>query len=214
MKKKRLSLPHFILISMILGIIVGILMQKHADIANTYIKPFGTIFLNLIKMIVVPVVLSSIISGVISMQDIKKVGKAGVKTIVFFMATTVFAVTLGLIFANLLNVGSGYQLSGESLTYEAVEAPSMGETFMNVFPSNAFEPLASADMLQVIVIALFFGAGILMAGEKGKTFGDFVDSATEVCMKVMEVIIRLSPIGVFALLVPVIAENRMFCFLC
>ena len=134
MKKKRLSLPHFILISMILGIIVGILMQKHADIANTYIKPFGTIFLNLIKMIVVPVVLSSIISGVISMQDIKKVGKAGVKTIVFFMATTVFAVTLGLIFANLLNVGSGYQLSGESLTYEAVEAPSMGETHLSRSP--------------------------------------------------------------------------------
>lgn len=206
-KKKRLSLPHYIFIGMVLGIVVGILMQGHADIANTYIKPFGTIFLNLIKMIVVPVVLASIISGVVSMQDIKKVGRTGIKTLIFFLVTTCCAVTLGLVFANLLNVGSGYQLTGESLSYEATEAPPLSETLINIFPDNAFEPLVNADMLPVIVIALFFGAAILMAGDKGKPFGDFVDSATEVCLKVMEVIIKLSPIGVFALLVPVIAEN-------
>lgn len=206
MKKQR-SLAFYILIGMILGIIVGILFQGNPDFALNYIKPFGNIFLNLIKMIVVPVVLFSIIAGVISMKDIKKVGSVGVKTIVFYMLTTCVAVTLGLIFANILRVGGGYKLVGEALTYEAVAAPSFMETFVNIFPSNAVAPLASATMLQVIVIALFFGFGIIIAGKKAQPVVTFVEAFNEVCMKVMAMIIKLSPIGVFALLVPVVATN-------
>ena len=206
-EKKKLSLAVWIFIGMVLGILVGIGFQGNPDFAVTYIKPFGTIFLNLIKMIVVPVVLCSIISGVMSMKDIRKVGTVGVKTVVFYMITTCFAVTLGLVFANLLNVGGGYQLAGEALTYEAKEAPSFMDTFVNIFPSNFIAPLSSATMLQVIVIAILFGFGVLLAGEKGKPFGDFIDSCTEVCIQVMGMIIKLSPIGVFALLVPVVAVN-------
>ncbi len=206
MKKQR-SLAFYILIGMILGIIVGILFQGNPDFAVNYIKPFGTIFLNLIKMVVVPVVLFSIIAGVISMKDIKKVGSVGVKTIAFYMVTTCIAVTLGLIFANILRVGGGYKLAGEALTYEAAVAPSFMETFVNIFPSNAVAPLANATMLQVIVIALFFGFGIIIAEKKAEPVVKFVESFNEVCMKVMSMIIKLSPIGVFALLVPVVATN-------
>lgn len=204
-KQKPLALKIFI--GMILGIVVGFIFQSNPEFAINYIKPFGTIFLNLIKMIVVPVVLFSIISGVISMKDIKKVGSIGVKTVVFYMITTCIAVTLGLAFANLLNVGAGYQLAGEALTYEATTAPSFMETFVNIFPNNAIEPLASATMLQVIVIAIFFGFGIILTGDKAEPVAKFVEAFNEVSMNIMNLIIKLSPIGVFALLVPVVAEN-------
>lgn len=196
-----------IFIALVLGVIVGIAMQGVSDVAESYIKPFGTIFLNLIKMVVVPVVLLSIMQGIISLQDVKKVGSIGIKTVVYYMCTTAFAVTLGLLFANLLNVGAGYNLGTEELVYEAAEAPSFMDTLVNIFPSNAIQPLASATMLQVIVIALFFGFGIIVAGEKGKVAKDVIDSFSEVSFKVMEMIIKLSPIGVFALICPVVASN-------
>lgn len=208
-EKKKVSLTVWILCALVLGVAAGLLLQNNSDIADTYIKPLGTIFLNLVKMVVVPVVLFSIMQGVISLQDIRKVGSIGGKTVVFYMCTTAFAVTLGLLSANLLSVGSGYQLSSESLkAYEGVtEAPSFIDTIVNIFPSNAIQPLADATMLQIIVIALFFGFGIILAGEKGKAAGSVVESFSEVCIKVMGVIIKLSPIGVFGLITPVIASN-------
>ena len=207
MKKKKISLPILIMIGMVLGILGGIPFQINPEFAVTYIKPFGTLFLNLIKMIVVPVVLCSIISGVISMKDIKKVGAVGLKSVIFFLITTAVAVGLGLVLANLTQVGTGFNLATEELTYQAVEAPSFLETLLNMFPSNAFEPLVSATMLQVIVLAPFFGFGIILAGEKGDPAGRFIESMNEVCLQIMGIIIKLSPVGVFALLLPVVAEN-------
>ncbi|MDO4307303.1 MAG: dicarboxylate/amino acid:cation symporter [Eubacteriales bacterium] len=207
--KKKVSLTVWIFGALVLGVIVGLLMQGCADVAENYIKPFGTIFLNLIKMVVVPVVLLSIMQGIISLQDVRKVGSIGVKTVCFYLCTTAFAVTLGLLFANILNVGAGYTLGSEELVYEASEAPSFMDTLVNIFPSNAVQPLANATMLQVIVIALFFGFGIILAGEKGRIAKDVIDSFSEVSFKVMEMIIKLSPIGVFALITPVVATNGM-----
>ena len=206
-QKKKLSLTVKITISLVLGVIAGLLLQSRSDIAVNYIKPFGTIYLNLIKMVVVPVVLLSIMQGIISLQDVRKVGSIGVKTVAFYMCTTALAVTLGLLFANILNVGGGYVIATEGLVYEAKEAPSFIETIVNIFPSNFFQPMASANMLQVIVIAILFGFGIILAGEKGKAAQEFVDSFAEVCFKVMGMILELSPIGVFALICPVVAEN-------
>ena len=208
MKKKfKVSLPVLIMLGMVLGILGGIPFQKNPEFAVEYIKPFGTLFLNLIKMIVVPVVLCSIISGVISMKDIKKVGSVGLKSVTFYLGTTAVAVTLGMIFANVSKVGSGFNMTAESLTFESVETPSFMDTLLNIFPSNAVEPLVSATRRQVIVLALFFGFGIILAGEKGEPLGKLIDSMTEVCLKIMGIIIKLSPIGVFALLLPVVAEN-------
>lgn len=205
--KKKVSLTVWIFLALVLGVVAGIALQSHTEFAESYIQPFGTIFLNLIKMVVVPVVLLSIMQGIISLQDIKKVGSIGGKTICYYLVTTAFAVTLGLIFANLLQVGAGYQLATEDLVYEASEAPSFMDTLVNIFPSNAVEPLVSATMLQVIVIALLFGFGIILAGEKGETAKNVVDSFSEVSFKVMGMIIKLSPIGVFALITPVVASN-------
>ena len=206
-EKKKISLTAKISISLVLGVLAGLALQNHSDIAVSYIKPFGTIYLNLIKMIVVPVVLLSIIQGIVSLQDVKKVGSIGVKTVAFYMCTTALAVTIGLLFANLLQVGAGYTLPAESLTYEASAAPSFMDTFVNIFPSNAVTPLANATMLQVIVIAIFFGFGIILAGEKGKLAADTVESFAEVAFKIMDMIIQLSAIGVFALICPVVAQN-------
>ena len=206
-KKKKLSLTAKISISLVLGVLAGLAMQGHPDIAVNYIKPFGTIYLNLIKMVVVPVVLLSIMQGIVSLQDVRKVGSIGVKTVGFYLCTTALAVTLGLLFANLLQVGAGYTIATESLSYEAKEAPSFIQTIVNIFPSNFFQPLADANMLQVIVIAILFGFGIILAGEKGKAAENVVDSFAEVSFKVMGMIIQLSTIGVFALICPVVAEN-------
>ncbi|MBQ5927794.1 MAG: cation:dicarboxylase symporter family transporter, partial [Oscillibacter sp.] len=141
-QKKKLSLTVKITISLVLGVIAGLLLQSRSDIAVNYIKPFGTIYLNLIKMVVVPVVLLSIMQGIISLQDVRKVGSIGVKTVAFYMCTTALAVTLGLLFANILNVGGGYVIATEGLVYEAKEAPSFIETIVNIFPSNFFQPMA------------------------------------------------------------------------
>ena len=206
-EKKKLSLTAWIAIGLVLGIIAGLAFQGAPAIATDYIKPFGTIYLNLIKMVVVPVVLLSIMQGIVSLQDVRKVGSIGVKTIAFYLCTTAVAVTLGLVFANILQVGAGYVISTEGLSYEASEAPGLMQTIVNIFPSNFVQPLADATMLQVIVIALFFGFGIILAGEKGKLAKDCVDSFAEVSFKVMMMILKLSPIGVFALICPVVATN-------
>ncbi|WP_172135996.1 dicarboxylate/amino acid:cation symporter [Adlercreutzia sp. ZJ473] len=204
---KRLSLTTWIFIALALGVAAGLALQGTPEIADTYIKPLGTIFLNLIKMIVVPLVLFSIIAGVVSLEDVKKVGAIGGKTIVFYLTTTAFAVTLGLIFANVMNVGAGYILPAEDLVYEAKEAPSFIDTIVNIFPSNFVQPMADATMLQVIVIALVFGFGIIAAGKKAAIVVEFTNAMSDVCIKVMHGIIMIAPFGVFGLITPVIANN-------
>lgn len=206
MGKKKISLAAWIFIGLFLGILAGLAMTSYPEIAEEYIRPFGTLFLNLIKFIVVPIVLFSIMSGVISMKDIRKVGSIGGKTVLYYMCTTAFAVLIGLVFANLFK-GSFIQLSTSELTYEAKEAPSVMDTLLGIFPSNIITPMAEASMLQVIVTALLFGFGTILAGEKGQKFADFVESANEVSMQIMALIIKLSPIGVFCLIVPVVAVN-------
>jgi Na+/H+-dicarboxylate symporter len=164
-QKKKLSLAAQIFIGLFLGIIAGFifLAAGKAEWTVAYIKPFGTIFLNLIKFIVVPIVLCSIIGGVISMKDIRKVGSIGWKTVVFYMATTAFAVVIGLTVANIFK-GSYQVLQTSDLEYEVSATTKFMDTLVNIFPSNIIQPLSSATMLQVIVIALFFGFGIILAG--------------------------------------------------
>ncbi len=204
---KKLSLTTWIFIALILGIIAGLCLQGAPDIATTYIKPLGTIFLNLIKMIVVPLVIFSMVAGVISLSDIKKVGAIGGKTIVYYLVTTACAIIIGLVVANVLSVGSGYTMSTEDLSYEAKSAPSFIDTIVNIFPDNFVQPMTDASMLQIIVIALFFGFGILAAGKKAKPVADFVNGMSEVCIKIMHMIISIAPFGVFGLITPVVASN-------
>lgn len=205
--KKKLSLAMQIFIALVLAIIAGLLLQNYADFAENYIKPFGTIFLNLVKFIVVPIVLFSIMSGIISMRDIKKVGSIGLKTIVYYMCTTAFAITFGLIGGNLFKRLFPV-VATTDLTYEAAEKTSFMDTIVNIFPSNFVSPMVEANMLQIIVMAILIGFAIILIGEeKNKRVVTACNDMNAVFMKCMEMILKLSPIGVFCLLCPVIAAN-------
>ena len=208
MKKQKVSLAVQIFLALVLGILAGMgfMAAGRADIAVNYIKPFGTIFLNLLKFIVVPIVLCSIVSGVISMKDIRKVGRIGLSTLAYYMFTTMFAITIGLCIANLCK-GFFVPLQTTDLAYEVGQGTDPMEVLVNIFPSNFIQPLADANMLQVIVIALLLGFGIILTGEKAEPFAKVVVSLSDVCMTIMEMILALSPIGVFCLLTPVVAEN-------
>ncbi len=205
-KKKKRSLAFYIFAGLLAGIFVGILLTGRPGIAENYIQPFGDLFLNLIKFIVVPLVLFSIMSGVVSMQDIRKVGTIGLRTVVFYLCTTSVALIIGLVISNIFKRFYPV-LETTELEYEAAQAPGFIETIVDMFPSNIIEPMLNASMLQVIVIALFFGFGIILAGEKGKAAKEVVESFNEVCMQIMGLIIKLSPIGVFCLITPVVAVN-------
>lgn len=204
-KKQRFSLAIQIFIALALGILVGILLQGKGDFTKAYIQPIGTIYINLLKFMVVPIVLFSIIDGTISLGDIRRVGSIGWKTFVYYMATTAVAVVIGIVFATLFK-GFFPLLQTAGLKYEAKSANFM-EVIVAMFPKNILEPLLKADMLPLIVMALLIGVGILLAGEDGKRVGKGVKSIYTVVMKMMEVIIRLTPIGVFCLMTNVIAIN-------
>ena len=206
MKQKKIPLSLQIFLALGLGIAVGMAFTGNPTFAVSYIKPFGTIFLNLLKFVVVPIVFFSILSGIISMSDIRKVGSIGVKTLVYYTCTTAGAIVLAMFLANLFK-GFFTVIDPTGVTFEPGETASFMDTLVDIFPSNIIAPFANASMLQVIVAALLFGFGILAAGEKGRPAAALVDSLTEVCMKVMDIILRLSPIGVFCLILPVVAEN-------
>lgn len=204
--KKKLPLAMKIFISLILGIIAGLLLQNHVEFATEYIRPFGTIFLNLIKFIVVPIVLFSIIVGIISMQDIKKVGSIGLKTVIYYFCTTAFAIVIGL-FGGSFFKGFFPILQTSDLAYEANTAVSFMDTILHIFPSHFIQPMSNAAMLQVIVMAVVIGFSIVLVGEKAKVAASVIESFNEVFMKCMDMILQLSPIGVFCLIAPVIASN-------
>ena len=206
--KKILQLPLAIkiFIALILGIIAGIALQGHPEIAENYIKPFGTIFLNLLKFIVVPIVLFSIMSGIISMRDIKKVGSIGVKAVIYYFCTTAIAIVIGLVGGNLFK-GLFPVLDTGGLVYTPVEKTSFMDTIVGIFPDNFFTPLVDANMLQVIVMAVFLGFAIILVGDKAKPAIKGIESLNSIFMKVMEMILGLSPIGVFCLIAPVVATN-------
>ena len=205
-EKKKMSLATKIFIAPVLGIAAGMALTNHISIAVEYIKPFGTIFLNLIKWIVTPLVFFSIMSGVISMRDIKKVGSVGVKTIVYYLCTTAFAITIGLILANLFK-GIFPVLQTTDLAFAEQEPVKFMDTLVNIFPSNFFAPFVEANMLQIIVASLIIGFSLLLVKQQREIEFRLVDTLNDVFMKAMEMIVDLSPIGVFCLICPVVAEN-------
>ena len=206
MKKLESSLALQIFTALVLAIIAGLLLGGHAAFANAYIKPFGTIFLNLLKFVVCPIVLFSILCGMISMKDIKKVGSIGLKAVVYYMLTTAVAIVIGLTMGQLFK-GVFPALSTTDLVYEAKEATPFMQVLVDIFPSNFLAPLVNANMLQIIVIALFLGFGIILVGDEVAGLRSGIEQINLVFMKVMELILKLSPIGVFCLLTPVVAEN-------
>ncbi len=206
-QKKKLALSTQIFIALVLAIIAGIAFTGNPAIATNYIKPFGTIFLNLIKWIVCPLVFFSIMAGVVSMRDIRKVGAIGGRTVVYYMCTTAFAVAIGLLLANLLK-GIFPVLSTTDLSYEpSATSVNFMDTLVGIFPSNFIKPFVDANMLQIIVASLFIGFALILIADRHDIDFKVVDVANDICMKAMEMILKLSPVGVFCLLCPVVAEN-------
>ena len=210
--KKTWTLPMQILLALVLGIAAGLVcgLAGLGDFTVNYLKPFGDIFVNLLKFIVVPVVLFSMIDGILSMGDMKKVGSVGIKTIVYFLCTTAIACVIGLVLANIFNSAGLFPNladAAQSAEYEAKEYGGFMSTLVSIFPTNMWQSFSNANMLQVIVIALFFGGSIMAAGEKAKLCRDIVSSFYSVIEKLMGFVISLAPIGVFTYMAWVVATQ-------
>ncbi|MGC4378066.1 glutamate/aspartate:proton symporter GltP [Fictibacillus sp. Mic-4] len=204
---KRIGLAWQILIGLILGIIVGAIFFENPKVA-TYLQPIGDIFLRLIKMIVIPIVISSIIVGVAGVGDIKKLGKLGGKTIIYFEIITTFAIIIGLLLANIFHPGTGVDMktlqktdiSSYVETEKSVQHHSMIDTFVNIVPSNLFDSLAKGDMLPIIFFSVIFGLGVAAVGERGKPVLKFFQGTADAMFYVTNLVMKFAPFGVFALI--------------
>lgn len=185
-----------VLIGLILGVITGFLIGPSA----VYLKPIGDGFLNLISMIIVPLVLSSMTVGITSIHDPKKLGRIGLKTLGLYLITTVLAIFLGLAFAQYFDVGGGVNLHRENITVVMNENPSIGSILLSLIPKNPFTAMVEGNILQVIIFALFFGLAINFAGERGKPVLEFMDSLADVMYRLTSIVLEFSPIGVFAIM--------------
>ncbi|GGB61352.1 proton glutamate symport protein [Fictibacillus barbaricus] len=207
MKKIRISLAWQILIGLAVGIIVGALFFGNETVQG-YLQPIGDIFIRLIKMIVVPIVVSSLIVGVASVGDIKQLGRLGGKTILYFEIITTLAIIIGLFIANIFQPGAGVDMKSLSKgdissyveTTESVESHGFADTFLNIVPTNLFESLANGDMLAIIFFSVLFGLGIAAIGERGKPVLAFFQGTADAMFYITNQIMKLAPFGVFALI--------------
>lgn len=206
-QKRTIGLSGRIFIGLAAGIVVGLLMGGVPEIAEKYIQPFGTFFMNLVKMCIVPLVFASIVMGTCGIGDIKKMGRIGIKTLVYFLFTTACAATIGLIIGTLMDVGKGISIPAETTEVVASEAPSFIQTILDLVPTNPFAALADGNMLQVIVFAMFVGYGITAVGERSESFKNAMDGFAEIMYKIIGGIMNLAPFAVFALICPVVATN-------
>ncbi|WP_340499770.1 dicarboxylate/amino acid:cation symporter [Caldifermentibacillus hisashii] len=166
---KRIGLLSQILIAFVLAIIVGAIVGPKIEV----VKPFGDLFLRMIKFIIVPLVLASLVVGVAGTGDIKKIGRMGGITLVYYLLTTAIAVTIGLILANIFSPGKGVNIDASVEKVEPTEAPSIIDTLLNIVPTNPIASLVNGDMLQIIFFAIFLGAAITILGDKAKTVYNF-----------------------------------------
>lgn len=214
MKKMKFGLGTQILIGLILGVAVGAAFYGDPNIEG-YLKPLGDIFIRLIKMIVAPIVLSSLVVGIAGVGDTKKLGKIGGKTILFFEVVTTVAILMGLLIANVVRPGQGIEnmaslatsnISNYVSTAESVGHHGFADTFVNIVPSNVFEALAKGEMLPIIFFSVFFGLGIAAIGEKGKPVLHFFEGMAEGMFWVTNQIMKFAPVGVFALIGATVAK--------
>ena len=198
-----------ILIALILSVVAGLAAGSESlPFINQWIAPIGTIFINLIKMMIVPVVFCSLIVGVTSLGgDGKKLGRISIKTIALYMVTTAVAIVIGLAVAGVIHPGVGLEIAGKAAP-KVKEAPTLMQVLVNMGPTNPIASMAKADILPVIIFALFVGVGITqVGGNRTNPLINFFDAAAEVCYRIIAMIMRFAPIGVFALLLPVVCKN-------
>lgn len=197
-----------ILISLVLSVIVGLVAGTDGlPFIKWWIAPVGTIFINLIKMVIVPIVFTSLVVGITSLGDPKKLGRIGVKTILIYLFTTAIAIIIGFIVAGIGHPGIGLEMAaGDAVKVK--EAPSIMQVLVAMIPTNPVASMAKAEILPIIIFALFVGIGILqVGGKKSQILIDWFDAAAEVSYRIINMVMSLAPIGVFCLLLPVVAAN-------
>lgn len=214
-KFKKIKLHTKIFIGLILGVIVGLVFGEKA----TIIEPVGTIFLRLITMIVVPLVLVSLMLGTASLGDIRKLGRIGIKTIVYFTITTMVAISIGLFLANIVQPGTGlneevktelyksYESSAQVGIQRMEEKPSLKDILVDIVPTNPVKSLIEGNMLQVIFLGLLFGIILtLIKREKSEYLIQILDGVNDAIIQVVHIAMRLAPYGVLALIASVIGQ--------
>ncbi|SIS13924.1 proton glutamate symport protein [Peribacillus simplex] len=207
MKKFKLSLASQIFIGLILGIIVGAIFYG-SETAQNFLQPFGDIFLRMIKMIVVPIIVSSLIVAVAGVGDLKAVGKLGAKSISYFVVVTMVAIAVGLISANIIQPGAGVNMDKleqtDISTYvdtaETKQHESFVDTIVHIVPSNPVKAMVEGDMLAIIFFSVLFGLSIAAIGEKGKPVFRFFQGVAEGMFYLTNMVMKFAPIGVFALI--------------
>ncbi len=210
-KEKKIGLTTKIFIALLLGAVFGIVLcylipdskVKNDIIVEGVLYVIGQGFIRLMKMLVVPLVFCSLVCGSMAIGDTKKLGTVGVRTLIFYLATTALAVTVALSVGNLINPGIGLDMSAiktSASTVETMEATSLTDTILNIIPDNPINSLASGTMLQVIVFALIIGVILAKMGERAETVANFFSQFNDIMMEMTMMIMSLAPIGVFCLI--------------
>ena len=209
--KKKMGLTTKIFIALIVGAVFGMLLHyvvpsshiKDAIIVEGFLYVLGQGFIRLMKMLVVPLVFCSIVCGSMSIGDTKKLGTVGVRTLVFYLATTALAITVALTMGNILDPGIGLDMStisANAASIQTMEATSVSQTLLNIIPDNPIGSLATGNMLQIIVFALIVGIILAKLGEKAEVVGNFFNQFNDVMMEMTMMVMSLAPIGVFCLI--------------
>lgn len=205
---KNLKLIHKVFIGLISGIIVGALLypMKENPIVSKYIVSglfefLGQGFLRLVKMIIVPLVFASLVTGTAAMNDVKKLGRIGIKTLAFFMGTTAIGIIAAIVGANILKPGAGIVLENvQKAQYVAKETDSFVKVLLNIIPTNPIEALVKGEMLQVIFFAVMTGFVITILGEKAKRLQGIFEEVNSLMLKMVSLIMELAPLGIFGLI--------------
>ncbi len=199
---RRMPLWQQILIGLGLGVLTGVLFKADALV----LAPIGTLFLNAIKMLIVPLVFVSLVAGITAMSDSAKLGRISVKTIAIYLITTAFAVTIGLLFGALFTPGEGMNMVASGVQ-ETKQAPSLVQILVGLVPTNPVAAFAEGNILQIIVFAIALGVSMNLIGEKAAPAVKLFDSLAEVFYKLTDLVMRCAPIGVFALIAGVVASH-------
>ncbi|ANU09874.1 Sodium:dicarboxylate symporter [Planococcus antarcticus DSM 14505] len=210
MKKPGLTVK--VLTGLILGAIVGLLINLFVpdsfEALNTYLfVPLGQIFLSLINMLVVPLVLFSIILGTAGLGDPAKLGRIGIKTVTYFLVTTTIAITIGLSLAAVIQPGLAGDFDLAGAEFESEKAPSVGETLLNMIPTNPIAALGEGNMLQIIVFAVFIGLALTALGEKTKGLVHLVEQGNDVMMYLVGIVMKFAPYGTFGLIATAVGSQ-------
>lgn len=202
--KIKFNLVTQIFIAFIVAVILGLIFGKSIEV----IKPLGDLFLRLIKFIIAPLILSTLVVGIASGGDPKQLGRMGLKTITYYLVTTALAITIGLAVALMFSPGKGLDIKLDPTqaadVTQAQETPGAIQTLLEIVPTNPFEALATANILQIIFFALFIGIGITLVGAKAKPVLTFFDGFSEVMYRITGIIMKFAPIGILGLVAPVV----------